>query len=511
MRFFIFDYIIAGYVLGSSLALLFNFNIFLAGGCATASLLSVGYFRYFKLHQNKIKTTYALLFLIVIFLSTFFLGIVRTNIFYSDRGEPRLSFVVGQSISGEGVIVSEPDEREKGVRFTIKLISINTTHGVEKIIPTKIIATDGLYSHLFYGDKIKISGTVTLPESFEGDNGKTFNYPQYLAKDKIFYIIDQPNFSFISHHNGHVVIEWLLRLKQKYNKNLDAVISFPESRLGAGLTIAGKKALPPSVLEEFKITGTMQIIVLSGYNITIVAQTAIALLSFLPLTYSSIVAVIMLSLFTIMAGATATMVRACVMAFVALLAQVLHRTYNVTRSLLFAGFIMLLLNPMLLLYDPSFQLSFLATYGLLVVSPLIAPYLVWVPKRLELRNVTQATFAAQIFVSPYLLYQTGQLSWVAFPTNLLLTLFIPVTMLLSFLAGMLTFVSHLLASPCALVAFVLLRYELTVVHYFSTIPGALLSVFSFPLWLTVMWYGCYGVIIIILSKKQKHRASGVSQ
>jgi competence protein ComEC len=70
-----------------------------------------------------------------------------------------------------------------------------------------------------------------------------------------------------------------------------------------------------------------------------------------------------------MTGASATIVRATVMALIVLFAKLLGRESEAIKALFVAGFLMLLVNPMLLLYDPSFQLSFLATLGLLLFSP----------------------------------------------------------------------------------------------------------------------------------------------
>ncbi len=399
------------------------------------------------------------------------------------------------------MVVSEPDEREKATRFTVKLFEVIDEGFVKKIQPTKIIISDSLYSQLFYGDEILVRGKIKLPEAFEGDNGRTLEYQKFLAKDKIFFLMPEARVELLDHHKANSVVEILLWLKQKYNHNLDAIIPFPESRLAAGLTIAGKKALPEAILNEFKITGAVQIVVLSGYNITIVSETVISLLAFLPIVWSVICAIVLLVLFTLMAGATATMVRACVMAIVALVSVLFKRTYNVSRALWLTAFIMLLQNPMLLLYDPSFQLSFLSTFGLIVVSPIIEPYLKWIPEKFGIRSVACATFAAQLFVMPYLLYASGDISWVAFPANLLVTLVIPFTMLLAFICGLIGFVSQTIAVPIGLLSFVFLRYVLTIIHVLSQIPGALLSVHSFPLWLMAVVYGCYLVLIRWVHKK----------
>ncbi|RDJ93951.1 hypothetical protein B4Q13_18335 [Lacticaseibacillus rhamnosus] len=75
-----------------------------------------------------------------------------------------------------------------------------------------------------------------------------------------------------------------------------------------------------------------------------------------------------------MTGGSATIVRGAIMAIILLIAQLSHRYYDVVRALLVTGIFMLILNPMLLVFDASYQLSFIATIGLIFGSPIIKKY-----------------------------------------------------------------------------------------------------------------------------------------
>jgi len=219
------------------------------------------------------------------------------------------------------------------------------------------------------------------------------------------------------------------------------------------------------------------------------------MLFFLPFTAQLIVGSLSIVFFALMTGAGATIVRASIMAILVLLARATGRVSDMTRLLFIAGFIMLLVNPKILVYDSSFQLSFLATFGLLYVSPLVAPYVSRVTDKWGLREVLIATLATQIFVLPAILYKMGEVSLVAVPVNMLVLLAIPLTMLLGFLAGLVGLVSTTLAWPFAFGAFFLLSYELFVVHIFSSIPFATLHISAFPFWAVTLWYLVYVVIL----------------
>ena len=200
-------------------------------------------------------------------------------------------------------------------------------------------------------------------------------------------------------------------------------------------------------------------------------------------------------LFSIMTGAGATVVRASLMALLALLARATGRIYEITLALLFAGFAMLLYNPKILIFDPSFQLSFLATLGLIHLSPLLEKHLKFLPKTFGLRDIVSATLATQILVLPLLLYMMGKFSIVSLPVNLLVLPFIPLTMLFGFLAGTTGFISTILSFPFAFIAHLFLWYELKVVKIASAIPFA--SIGGFALSGAVMFFVYAAVVVLI--------------
>ncbi|MES2436487.1 MAG: ComEC/Rec2 family competence protein [Patescibacteria group bacterium] len=445
-----------------------------------------------QIHERRNVKVYSHTSLIIALVMSACIGIVRYNIFEHDSGDAVLKSFVEQKIEGKGVVVSDPEERSTSVRLILELREL----GQEKLIkPTKILVSDFPYSRVAYGDEVQIKGVLQEPENFEGDTGREFNYISFLAKDKIFYIMPQSQVEIISHDNGNAVASWLLALKKKYIHSIDQAIPFPESRLGAGITIAGKRALPKSVEEDFQKSGTLQVVVLSGYNMTIVAEGIMIICASLPFIIASSLGILGIVLFTIMAGASATVVRGAVMAILVVFSKLFHRRYTVTRALCITGCGMVVVNPMLLVFDPSFQLSFLATIGLIYVSPIVEKHMHWVTERYKLREISTATIAAQLFVTPFLLYTSGVFSVVSLPANVLLTLVIPLTMLVCFITGMVGMFVPLLATLLGYLAFVFLRYTLTTVHIFAALPFASVTLPFFPLWLLVVSYGCYAVII----------------
>ncbi|MEK9161495.1 MAG: ComEC/Rec2 family competence protein, partial [Patescibacteria group bacterium] len=212
---------------------------------------------------------------------------------------------------------------------------------------------------------------------------------------------------------------------------------------------------------------------------TIVAETIMLFLSFLPQYLAISGGVIGVILFAIMTGASATVLRASIMALLALTAKATGRIYTVSWALFLAGFFMVLQNPKILRFDTSFQLSFLATLGLIYLSPIVKNNIGFVTEKLGLREIFSATISAQIAVLPLLIYKTGIVSVVGLPVNFLILPFIPLTMFLGFAVGILGAASYLISIPFAWASYALLQYELFVIDIFSKIPFASVNISGF--------------------------------
>ena len=133
---------------------------------------------------------------------------------------------------------------------------------------------------------------------------------------------------------------------------------------------------------------------------------------------------------------------------------------------------MIIQNPLILFYDPSFQLSFLATLGLILLSSPIEKKLFFITEKLGMRGLVASTLATQIFISPYILYMMGQLSIIGVIVNILVLPIIPLTMLFVFLTGALGFISHFISQIAGWVSHILLSYELFIVRFFAQLPFA---------------------------------------
>lgn len=484
----IFHLTIGGFILGVLWHSFFNFGLWFS-----LFVLSLGVLVLLTAFVLKNKNI-ALLVSIFIFSVAF--GLVRYDIADIHKGSITMDDLTGQMILAEGIVIDEPDVRENNTNYTIKLSEVSGGFVSEKI---RVVASS--YPQFTYGDKVLISGELQKPKGFKTDAGKYFDYASFLSKDDVFYQMLFPELEFVSSGHGGFVKQHLFGFKNALLSRIQKLIPDPQVSLLGGLVVGAKHSLGKKLQEDFRATGIIHIVVLSGYNVTIVADAIVRMFSFFPRAVGMLFGASAIVLFALMTGGSATIVRASVMALLVILARATGRTYDITRALFVAGFFMILHNPKILIYDVSFQLSFLATLGLIWLAPLLDKYVSFIPTTFHLRGFATATIATQIFVLPLLLYKIGELSLVALPVNLLVLITVPATMLFGFLAGVVGFVSLLFATPFAFIAHVLLSYQLKVVELFASIPFASVQINTFPFWLMFSFYIIYGFVLWRIYKK----------
>ena len=386
-------------------------------------------------------------------------------------------------VSVAGLVADEPDERDRDTRLTFR--PDGSSGQLLLILPT--------LTNYHYGDRLRVTGKPEVPRAFETDVGRSFDYPAYLAARGIGAIIYQPKVERVSENNGSIIVAKLFALKSAFLHRLDRGLPEPASSLLGGLVVGGKRSLGPVWQERLRRAGLIHLVVLSGYNLTIVGVWVASLFAFLrlrrPLALGG--AVLAIILFSIMVGGGASVLRAAIMALVAILARLTGRTYEAGRALATAIIVMVAINPLILVSDIGFQLSCLATAGLIYGSPLVERWFQFIPTRFGLRSTITTTVAAQLAVLPWLLWVMGQVPLYALITNLLVVPIVPLAMLISAIIGLVGLFFSPLAYLLAPLGYVVATYILTVTSTFAALPSASLSLKTFPFVLVVLIYVGY--------------------
>lgn len=405
------------------------------------------------------------------------LGMLRFEMASWQFGHSALEQYVGQEISVVGEVVKEPEVKEQTNKLYVK-----TGEGI-------ILISADKYTSVAYGDEVLVQGTLKKPEAFDTELGRTFNYPAYLLVRGVEYQISFAEITVESHGHGSPFLAALFNLKHTLMRSIESVLQEPYAGLGQGLLLGVKQAIGEDLESAFRTSGIIHIVVLSGHNVMIVVTFVLLLLSFfLAKRARIIVGLGAIVCFALLVGLSATVVRASIMASLLLFADFIGRRYDLTRALLFAGAVMVFLNPYLLIYDVGFQLSFMATLGLILVAPMFESFITDGFAKLTVKDFLISTIATQIAVLPLLIYHIGEVSLVAVAVNVLVLPIVPFTMLLTFLSGLIALVSVPLALPISFLAYLTLRYIIEIATFFASLPLASFVIPPISAWWMLVMY-----------------------
>jgi competence protein ComEC len=427
----------------------------------------------------------------------FILGGARMALAQPDLENPKhIAYYNNQDVVVEGVVALEPDVRLDHQKLTVKIQRIENSG--EQIKGRLLIKTN-LYPEYEYGELIRISCNIQAPEKIED-----FAYDKYLARYDIYSVCWRGSIRKIDTGKGNFIMSGILTTKTKFMDTINSIISEPHAAFLAGLLVGARRGIPEYLLEAFNRTGTTHIIAISGSNITIIAAVIIGFLQFLGVNKKRAFWWISagIVIFVIMTGATASVVRAGIMGIFVLLARQLGRTSRATNALVFTAFVMLLVNPKILMFDAGFQLSFLATVGLVYVNPIFQNYTKRFPEVFGVKEALVTTLSAIITTTPLILYQFGRLSIVAPLANILILPAIPITMAIGFASGMVGMVSQTLGSILVWPAWLLLEYMIRVAELLSSLKFASIELGGFHWILMIAMYGViwWGIKIFSVNK-----------
>ncbi|MDO8561621.1 MAG: ComEC/Rec2 family competence protein [bacterium] len=419
-------------------------------------------------------------------------------------GDPELTARLGKEIVVEGVVSEEPDVRENNVRLSLNADNLElatspvrsslpprpfgrasageTSNGASTPIKAGILVVAPRNTSVKYGDRVRASGLLRTPESFETGEGREFNYPAYLAKDGIGYELAFADVELLSSRGGNMIKKSAIWIKQKFLEGVGLALSEPEAGLAGGITVGAKRGLGEGLSDIFISVGLIHVVVLSGYNIMLVMNGTARIFSGAPRLFRLFLAAFIAIFFALMTGGASSSVRAAVMAVIGVVGRVTGRLYFASRVLGIVALGMVVWNPFLLSFDIGFQLSVLATLGLIWFTPIFSARLKWITEKFNLREIAASTLGTQLAVLPLLLYQNGQLPLFSLPANLLALIAIPPAMAASAIASVAGLVAGSLAPIIAFPAYLLLAYIIDVAKFFASLPFASISITAFSAW-----------------------------
>lgn len=398
-----------------------------------------------------------------------FLLSLRLFLFYRED-KPLLN---GQELNFKVRLTEEPQVINGRQQFRIQ-----TPEG------DRIRITTGLSPQVEYGDILRISGEVKSSE-YKGHTFFTMLFPQVqIAKN------DQNIISLAANQVRR-------KASDLFKKSLTPV----SARLLSGIVFGGDQGMPKKFMEDLRISGVVHVIAASGMNVTFVAGALIGMLGALVRRQIALtIAILGVVFYAFLAGFEPSIVRASVMSILAFTASLLGRQNYALIALFITGYIMLLFTP-LLIFDLGFQLSFLATLGIILIKPGLP-----LGRNKFVLDDIGTTISAQLATLPILLAVFGQYGLLSVIVNALVLWTVPMLMIIGSIGLVFGLVFEPLGKLILLLAAPILFFFEKTVSFF----GSLSWTVTIPSVSPAVWIGYYlilGAILISLKMRKKNEKS----
>lgn len=290
----------------------------------------------------------------------------------------------------------------------------------------------------------------------------------------------------------------------KFVAGMQTALPEPLASFGLGLLVGQRSTLPEALATALSAVGLTHIIAVSGYNLTILVRFVRRVGRSRSKYQLTVFSVMLIMAFLLVTGLSASIVRAALVSVLSLWAWYYGREFRPILLLALAAALTAAWSPLYLWSDIGWYLSFLAFFGVMVLSPLVARRLHGAKRPNAFVLLLYECTAAQVMTLPLILYIFQEMSLVAVASNLLVVPLVPVAMACSLLAGLGGVFTPLLAGWLALPARVLLTYMLDMVGLFARVPYAVVQR-SLPVTGLVLIYGSLLAVSLLLWRSKMHR------
>ena len=384
--------------------------------------------------------------------------------------------------------------REVFLQTTIKREPL-IKHNLQRIIIPPLLLYLPVYPEYLPGDVVRIKGRSSPLKEW-----------RIIQSSFVSFQIKYPQIRLIKSS------KWSLRrisykIKKRAQDSLQQIMPQPDGGIMVAILFGNKTFLSHSLLKQIKKAGLSYIIVVSGLHLVIIGKIISTMLLALKVSQKKRLLISLLALlgFIYLIGPSPSIIRAGIMSLLLIIGELNYRQYSSSRGLWLAALIMVGSNP-LIVKSLSFQLSFLATAGIVYLYPLL--------KNLPIiKNVSSSklgqgimlyflpSLAAFLAVTPWLFYQIGTASLLAPLSSLLIIPIIPSLMAGGWLVIILANLNYFLALLVGFFLRIVSHYLLVILKIFSFLP--LSQVIMGPNWRWLIFP--YYLIIIFLTLRYYHQ------
>jgi competence protein ComEC len=421
--------------------------------------------------------------------------------FYNDKGIVEI----------QGMVAEEPDIRDSYCLLTFSASEIIVNGERKEISGTALIRVPR-YPAYHYGDVLEVTGELETPSQSED-----FDYKTYLERQGIYSVIYYPKVEVLGQGEGIKPLQWVYSLRERLSASLARALPEPQGSLAQAILLGLRGNIPDSLHKAFSETGTAHLLAISGLHISIIIAILLSLCILLFGRQRSIyiwLTLALIWLYALLAGMHPPIIRATIMGSLFLIAEYLGRQRSAIIALAFAAAVMVGIQPYIL-WSVSFQLTFLAMAGLVLLYPY---FQAWgrkgvarlfknrekiVPTASMITDVFAASLAAIVAVWPLIAYNFGIVSLVALPTTFFTLPALPFIIVTAALVAFVGLFALLVAQILGWLAWLFLSYLVFLVQGFDALPHASLEVTTVSAWHVWGYYAILAGVIALLNRRNK--------
>ncbi|MBD2456731.1 ComEC/Rec2 family competence protein [Nostoc sp. FACHB-87] len=336
------------------------------------------------------------------------------------------------------------------------------------------------------GQEIAVTGILYKPKA--ASNPGAFDFQKYLKQEGSFAGLIGRQINIVNDENTW---GWW-QVREQILKSFVESLGIPAGTLVSAMVLGSKAVdLPYDIRDLFVKAGMAHALAASGFQTSLILGVILQLTKRTNKAIQFTLGFLGLMIFLGLSGVQPAVLRAVIMGGAALVGLLLDRKVKQFGSLLLAATLLLLFNP-LWIWDLGFQLSFLATLGLIVTVPAITEKLNWLPPAIA--SLIAVPLAATIWTLPVQLAVFGVVPAYSLLLNMITTPFISVISIGGIMSAIAALASSNLGSILAGVLQYPSNWLIQLVEFFSNLPGNSLVVGSISTW---QMLGVYALILLV--------------
>ena len=454
-----------------------------------------------------------IIFLLVLFVFVFIYNILydKTNNHVSILLVFLLLNILNTNINKSSSLILNIDKRYDYIGIVDEIVAVNDIEGKYIVIINKILGNESLINEkivlkvigdkvMSLGDTISINGVLRLP--MENTNPMLYNSKLNLLSDKIHTSMTIKDFS-VDIIETNTKLKY--RLKDKFIKDttnlFDSYLNEENSALISSIILGKSSYLDETELLKYRELGLAHILAVSGLHIGIISSFIIFILSRIGIKrkINIILSLTIIWAYVYIIGFPPSTVRASLMFSILFYSQLIHEPYDSINTIMVSILISLFINPYWL-FSIGFQLSYIATFSILIFTPRIIK--LFYPYKNNTILALSSILAVNIGLLPLQAYYFNRVSLLGIISNIIAVPLLSFALIIGISMIILNYTISFLNLGLGFILNILLSVESKVVDFLYEIPFNFIKLYSPNMLVILLYFFALGIIFDIIKINQ---------